>query len=123
VGETFDLGLTRLRVVLAHPSATVLEAELDPGGGSTWHTHRAEDETIVVRAGSLVVEDGGRHELGPGDAHALPRGVRHAFANESTSTTHVYFFCAPGGLERFFRDLTAGVPAEAAARRAQLEFG
>ena len=123
VSETFDLGSTRLRVVLADPVATVLEGELDPGGGSTWHTHRREDETIVVLAGSLVVDDGERRELGPGDAHVLPRGVRHAFANESESITRVYFFCSPGGLEQFFRDLASGVPAEEAGRRAKLEFG
>ena len=101
----------------------MLEGEFDPGGGSTWHTHRGEDETIVVLAGRLVVEDGERHDLGPGEAHVLPRGVRHAFANESTSPARVYFFCAPGGLERFFRDLVAGVPPDEAARRAGLEFG
>ena len=123
MAETFDLGLTRLRVVLAHEAATVLGAELDPGGGSAWHTHHREDETIVVLEGSLVVDDGERHELEAGDAHALPRGVRHTFVNETAAAARVYFFCAPGGLERFFRDLVSGVPAEDAAERAGLEFG
>jgi hypothetical protein len=35
----------------------------------------------------------------------------------------LYFVCSPGGLEQFFRDLAAGVPADEAARRAGLEFG
>ena len=122
MNETFDLGNTRLRVVLADPAATVLEGELDPGGGTTWHTHQREDEIVVVLEGNLVVEDGERHELGPGDAYALPRGVRHAFANESESLTRLYFFCSPGGLERFFRDLTSGVPPAEAALRADLVF-
>ena len=123
MNETFDLGSTRLRVVLADPVATVLEGELDPGGGSTWHTHHREDEIVIVLAGDLVVDDGERHELGAGSAYALPRGVRHAFANESDSLTRLYFVCSPGGLERFFRDLTAGVPPAEAAQRAQLVFG
>jgi quercetin dioxygenase-like cupin family protein len=123
VSETFDLGPTRIRVVLADNTVTVLEGELDPGGGSAWHTHHREDETIVVLEGALVVNDGERRELGPGDAHVLRRGVRHAFANEGAARTRVYFFCAPGGLEQFFRDLVAGVAAEDAATRAGLEFG
>jgi quercetin dioxygenase-like cupin family protein len=123
MSETFDLGTTRVRLLLAHAAATVLEGELDPGGGSSWHTHRREDETLVVLEGTVVVDDGDRHELGPGAAYVLPRGVRHAFANESESLVRLYFFCSPGGLERFFRDLASGVPADEAARRAGLEFG
>jgi quercetin dioxygenase-like cupin family protein len=123
VSEVFELGPTRLRVVAATDEATVLEGELQPGGGSTWHTHTLEEETILVVEGTLVVNDGERREVGAGDAHVLRRGVRHAFANETDSLARVYFVCAPGGLERFFRDLANGVPAEEAAKRAGLEFG
>jgi quercetin dioxygenase-like cupin family protein len=123
VSEVFELGTTRLRVAVASEEATVLEGELGPGGGSTWHTHTLEDETILVVDGTLAVDDGERRELGPGDAWVLRRGVRHAFANEGESPTRVYFFCAPGGLERFFRDVTTGVPPDAAAERAGLQFG
>jgi len=123
VSEVFDLGPTRLRVVAATDEATVLEGELQPGGGSTWHTHTLEEETILVVEGTLVVNDGERREVGAGDAHVLRRGVRHAFANETEGLTRVYFVCTPGGLERFFRDLVSGVPADDAAKRAGLEFG
>jgi quercetin dioxygenase-like cupin family protein len=123
VSEVFDLGLTRLRVVAATVAATVLEGELQPGGGSTWHTHTLEDETIVVVEGALVVDDDERREVGAGEAHVLRRGVRHAFANETGALTRVYFICTPGGLERFFRNLVSGVPPDEAAKRAGLEFG
>ena len=123
MSEVFDLGPTRLRVLAATDEATVLEGELQPGGGSTWHTHTREDETIVVVEGALVVNDGERREVEAGDAHVLARGVRHAFANETDAPTRVYFVCTPGGLERFFRDLVGGVPADEAAVRAGLEFG
>ena len=117
MSEVFELGPTRLRVVAATEAATVLEGELQPGAGGAPHAHTREDETILVVAGSLVVDDGERHELGAGDAHVIPRGTRHAFANEGAEVARVFFFCAPGGLERFFRDLVSGVdPAEAAAR-------
>jgi quercetin dioxygenase-like cupin family protein len=126
VSEVFELGPTRLRVLVESAEASVLEGELDPGSGSSWHTHTREDETIVVVDGALVVEDGVRRELGPGEAWVLPRGVRHAFANESGARTRVYFFCAPGGLERFFRELVAAQGDDeiaAAAERAGLRFG
>jgi quercetin dioxygenase-like cupin family protein len=123
VSEVFDLGPTRLRVVAATDEATVIEGELQPGGGSAWHTHTLEDETILVVEGALAVDDGESRTVGAGEAHVLRRGVRHAFANETETLTRVYFVCTPGGLERFFRDLVNGVPADEAAKRAGLEFG
>ena len=123
MSEVFELGPTRLRVVAATDEATVIEGELQPGGGSTWHTHTLEEETILVVEGTLVVNDGERREVGAGDAYVLRRGVRHAFANETEAVTRVYFVCTPGGLERFFRDLVNGVSPEDAAKRAGLEFG
>ena len=122
MSETFELGPIRLRVALAADVATVLEAEIEPGAGSSWHTHTREDETVVVLEGELVLNDGDRHVLQPGQAHVVPRGRRHAFANESDGSVRLYFFCAPGGLENFFRDITSGLPAEQAASRAGLIF-
>jgi quercetin dioxygenase-like cupin family protein len=121
--ETFDLGPTQLHVLAATHEATVLDAEIQPGGGSGWHVHTKEDETVLVLAGELVLDDGDRHVLRPGDAYVLPRGRRHAFANESDAAARVCFFCAPGGLEHFFRAVASGVPAEEAATRAGLSFG
>ena len=123
VSETFDLGPTRLRVLVATTEATVLEGEIDPGGGGGWHTHTKEDETFAVLEGELVVHDGERHVLRAGDTHVVPRGRRHAFANEGATPARVHFTCAPGGLEQFFRDLVAGVPADEAAARAGISFG
>lgn len=123
MSEVYDLGSTRLRVVAATDAATVIEGELDPGGGSASHVHTREDETVVVVEGSLSVEAGERVELGPGDAVVIPRGQRHEFVNASSALTRLYFVCTPGGLERFFRDLAAGLPADEAAERAGLEFG
>jgi quercetin dioxygenase-like cupin family protein len=123
LSETFELGPTHLRVALAAEEATVLEAEIAPGGGSAWHTHTREDETLVVLEGELVLNDGERHVLRHGDAYVLPRGRRHAFANETDAAVRLYFFCAPGGLEQFFRDIVSDVPAEQAATRAGLSFG
>lgn len=122
MSEVFELGPTRLFVIAATERTTILRAELQPGAGSPWHTHTREDETIVVISGELVVEDGERHVLAPGDAHLLPRGVRHAFENQGDAVTRVCFVCAPGGLEQFFREVAAGEPPDQAAARAGLVF-
>ena len=123
MSETFELGPSRLRVVIATHAATVLEGEFQPGAGGGWHRHTLEDETMLVTDGEVVVNDGERHLLRAGDAHVLPRGVRHAFANESEGVTRLVFFCSPGGLERFFRELAAGGDPAEAAERAGLEIG
>ena len=120
--ETFELGPTRLRVAAATAEATVLEAWIEPGGGGSWHAHTKEDETVVVLEGELVFDDGARRALRAGDAHVVPRGRRHMFVNESDASVRLYFFCAPGGLERFFREITSGVPVAEAAGRAGLTF-
>ena len=122
MSETFDLGPTRLRVALAANEATVLEAEIDPGGGSSWHVHTKEDETVIVLEGELVLNDRVRHVLRQGDAHLVPRARRHAFVNESEALVRAYFLCTPGGLERFFREIASGVPADQAATSAGLTF-
>lgn len=123
MSETLDLRPRRLRVVLAANEVTVLEAEIQPKGGSSWHAYTKEDETVVILEGELVLNDCARHVLRRGDAHVVPRGRGHAFANESEAAVRLYFFCAPGGLERFFRDIASGVPAEQAASRAGLILG
>jgi quercetin dioxygenase-like cupin family protein len=101
----------------------VLEAEIQPGGGSSWHAHTREDETVLVLEGELVLDDGERNVLRPGDAHVMPRGRRHAFANEGEAPARLYFFCSPGGLEHFFRAIASGIRAEQAATDAGLKFG
>jgi quercetin dioxygenase-like cupin family protein len=122
----FELGGTTVRVVTATEPATVLEVTLEAGSGAGPHTHTREEETIAVLDGRLLVDDGTRRELGAGEAHVLPRGLRHSFANESDAPVRALFFCAPGGLERFFRDVAAADTDEAvaaAAARAGLRFG
>ena len=125
--ETIALGGgTTVRVVVARDEATLLEVTLEPGERPRPHMHTREDETIAVLDGRLVVDDGERHELGPGDAIVLRRGVRHSFGNEGGELMRAHFFCSPGGLERFFREVAAAssdADVAAAAGRAGLVFG
>jgi mannose-6-phosphate isomerase-like protein (cupin superfamily) len=47
-------------------------------GQLAWHTHDGEDELFWVVRGRLRLEfEDGAVELGPGDCHVVPRGVRH----------------------------------------------
>ena len=126
--EKFSLGggATVVSVLIAAPPVTVLEVELQPGSGAGAHTHTREDETIVVLAGALAVDDGVARTLSPGDAHFLARGVRHSFGNAADEPVRAHVVCTPGGLEHFFRDVAeAASDADvlAAGERAGIVFG
>jgi len=54
--------------------------------------------------------------LAPGDTVLFPRGVRHAFANQSAATTRALVVTSPGGLETL-RERTRGVDPNVAAAR------
>jgi quercetin dioxygenase-like cupin family protein len=117
---------TTVRLVLSRESVTLFELGLDPGAGAGPHTHTREDETITVLDGELVVDEGTPHTYGPGEAVFLGRGTRHSLANEGESAVRALVVCTPGGLERFFREVSAAASDEevaAAADRAGLVFG
>ena len=65
----------------------VSEATLEPGAWSSQrHWHEGEDELVVMLEGEAVlVEDGGRTVLRPGDIAVFPKGVpnAHHLVNES----------------------------------------
>jgi len=47
-------------------------------GSLAWHSHEDEDELFLVLKGRLRIElEGGNVELGEGDMHVVPKGVRH----------------------------------------------
>lgn len=47
-------------------------------GEFTWHKHDDEDEMFLVVRGRLKIQlEDGDVELGPGDFHVVPKGVRH----------------------------------------------
>ena len=122
----FSGGGTTVRLLVAAEPVTLLGVELEPRAAAGPHTHTREDETIAVVAGELVVDDGTRRTLRPGEAIFLARGVRHSFVNEASEPVRAHFCCTPGGLERFFRDVAAATgdaDVAAAAERAGVVFG
>ena len=47
-------------------------------GTLTWHSHEGEDELFLILKGHLTIEyEDGLVQLGPGDLHVVPKGVRH----------------------------------------------
>jgi quercetin dioxygenase-like cupin family protein len=69
------------------------------------HVHRNEDEHVIVLDGTARFRVGERtHDLGAGEAIALPRGVPHA--HEITSPrARLLTIATPGGFERLFTAL------------------
>jgi quercetin dioxygenase-like cupin family protein len=73
-----------------------------PGGGPPLHYHRNEDETFHVLEGRVAfLLDGEWHEVGPGGAAFMPRGVVHTFKNVGDRPSRMLIMTTPSGFEKF----------------------
>jgi quercetin dioxygenase-like cupin family protein len=74
-----------------------------PGGGPPPHQHVNEDEVFHVIEGRVAFLSGGEwHEVGPGGAAYMPRGVVHTFKNVGDQPSRMLISTTPSGFERFF---------------------
>jgi quercetin dioxygenase-like cupin family protein len=74
-----------------------------PGGGPPPHYHLNEDEAFHVLKGRVAfLLDGEWHELGPGGAAFMPRGVVHTFKNVGDQPSRMLLTTKPSGFEKFF---------------------
>ncbi len=74
-----------------------------PGGGPPPHYHLNEDETFHVLEGRIAfLLDGKWHEVGPGGAAFMPRGVIHTFKNVGDRPSRMLLTTTPSGFEKFF---------------------
>ena len=74
-----------------------------PGGGPPPHYHLNEDETFHVLEGRVAFLSGGEwHEVGPGGAAFMPRGVVHTFKNVGGQPSCMLITASPSGFEKFF---------------------
>jgi mannose-6-phosphate isomerase-like protein (cupin superfamily) len=113
-GELHVLGPSSSATIKATADATagrffLSECVLGPGfGGPPPHVHDELVDSFYVLEGTLTIVAGqDTVELGPGGfACALP-GVRHTFANRTGETVRFLNINAPGGFERYMRDLAA----------------
>jgi mannose-6-phosphate isomerase-like protein (cupin superfamily) len=82
------------------------------GLASPYHVHHNEDEAFYVLEGQVaVVCDGKWLMAGPGTYVYGPREIPHGFKVIGTTPARMLLLCAPAGLERFVRELSAPVDA------------
>ena len=74
-----------------------------PGGGPPPHYHLNEDETFHLLEGRVAFLSSGEwHEVGPGGAAFMPRGVVHTFKNVGDEPSRMLIMTTPSGFEEFF---------------------
>jgi mannose-6-phosphate isomerase-like protein (cupin superfamily) len=82
--------------------------EVPPMVDTPAHVHANEDELFYVLEGEHIIEVGGREfEVGPGAMVFAPRGVPHAQRRAMPGVGRLLVQVTPGGLEGFFRALSA----------------
>jgi quercetin dioxygenase-like cupin family protein len=86
----------------------LLTDRLPPGWSLPPHRHVRETETIAVQSGHLrMTVDGVVCDLAPGDITHVAAGVLHdgtVIGDEAVERTVIF---SPGGMERFFEQLSA----------------
>jgi mannose-6-phosphate isomerase-like protein (cupin superfamily) len=84
----------------------MLEARIQPGGGPPPPVHAREDEAFFVRKGELAFPLGDhRGVAGAGAFVQGPRGIPHAFKNESQRPARLLVFVTPAGFEKFIAEI------------------
>ena len=76
--------------------SSVIVYEIEPGARLGWHTDATEEsQYIIAGKGTLFMEDGSTHPVGPGSVFVIPTNVRHDLANVGSETLRaVAFFAA-----------------------------
>lgn len=81
------------------------EARVLPGGGPPPHIHRREDEAFFVLEGEITFLLGDRKVVAkPGSFIQGPRGIPHAFKNESNAPARMLILVTPPGFEKFLQE-------------------
>jgi len=86
------------------------EARVLPGGGPPPHIHHREDEAFFVLEGEITFMLGGTKVVAkPGAFIQGPRGIPHAFKNESAAPARMLILVAPPGFEKFLAEFAQPV--------------
>lgn len=92
----------------------VVEGYIPPQGGPPLHRHLVQDEWWYILEGQFLFEvDGQEIHAGPGMTVFAPHGSCHAFQNVGTTMGRSLVTVVPGGLDIFFEELSAVLPAGA----------
>lgn len=88
------------------------EARVLPGGGPPPHIHHREDEAFFLLEGEITFRLGDRKVVAkPGAFIQGPRGIPHAFKNESNAPARMLIFVTPPGFDRFLAEMAQPVPS------------
>jgi quercetin dioxygenase-like cupin family protein len=88
------------------------EARVLPGGGPPPHIHHREDEAFFVLEGEITFRLGDRKVVArPGSFIQGPRGVPHAFKNESNLPARMLILVTPPGFEKFMAQFAQPLPS------------
>src|SRR5262249_32955567 len=106
-------GEIRVRADETGGGMTMVEHTLPPGYiAMPLHTHQRETEATYVLEGTLWVQVGKRvTKLGPGQTIVKPVGVPHTCWNEGRHPARFLDVVTPGGLEPWYEEIAAIVPA------------
>ncbi len=98
-GDVYSFKTTSAESNGAH---ALFEMTVNPGSGTPPHIHHAEDEMFYVIEGELSLWCGDEKIVGTaGSFVAVPKGVVHRWANESSATAKSLVFLVPGGFDEF----------------------
>ncbi|MGB8852173.1 MAG: cupin domain-containing protein [Pirellulales bacterium] len=91
-----------IRELMAHRNSAVrnqslAEARLAPGAATTPHHHKVTEEIYYILTGTAAMTLGTEtRPVGPGDAIAIPPGLRHTIRNTGSEELVFLCTCAPG---------------------------
>ena len=88
------------------------EARVLPGGGPPPHIHHREDESFFVLEGEIAFQLAGKTVVAKAGAFIQgPRGIPHAFKNESSAPARMLIHVSPPGFEQFLAEFATPVPS------------
>ncbi len=91
---------------------TLCEARVQPGGGPPPHIHHREDESFFVIEGEINFTLGDRNIVAKAGSFVQgPRGIPHAFKNDSNAPARLLIFVSPPGFEKFMAEIGQPVPS------------
>ena len=95
-------------------SVAVVEHALEPGLlAAPLHRHTHEEEVSYVLEGEVTVQQGADITTAGVSTYVVkPRGMFHTFWNSGSTTLRLIEVIAPGGFERYFRELAGFVPKD-----------
>ncbi len=107
-------GSATLRVLGETQGLAIGEMGVPPGFMSPPPAiHNGFDEAIYVVSGQITVVRGHDHakQATAGTLFLIPRGTRHAFANETDEPAQILGMWSPGSALRFVTDIGAALPS------------